>query len=248
MKQQNTLTTVMNRTFLLIPLLLLLLSCRHDAAMVNPTAGFLLSISHQVDSKPLLFDSLAYKNAAGEKYSISRLQYYLSDIRFYAQGKMLFHTDTILYVDAAQSASLRWVNIPVAHYDSISYLIGIDSTHNFHDKLWPTMQNVAMEWPQTMGGGYHFLKLEGHWQDVNSFTGFAAHLGTNPYLVHGNLSCSLDAKAGNVLKINFVMNVNEWFTHPFVFSFNADGVYTMGNAKLMQKLADNGGDVFSIIP
>ena len=42
-----------------------------------------------------------------------------------------------------------------------------------------------MAWPTAMGGGYHFMKVEGHYLDTsNTIQGFAIHLGKNNNLVN----------------------------------------------------------------
>ena len=36
-----------------------------------------------------------------------------------------------------------------------------------------------MAWPDVMGGGYHFLKLEGHYKKDSLLAGYAMHIGQN---------------------------------------------------------------------
>ncbi len=206
-----------------------------------------LKIGYRVSDKPLLFDTLLFTNEAGERYSIAQLQYYLSDIKFYRAGALLHSCPAPIYVDAKYD-TVPFVlsgieGMPTGSYDSVSLLIGLDSNTNLSNSLPATAANMAMGWPDAMGGGYHFLKLEGHWQNAAALPGFAMHLGVNGFQVKAGFKCALQVAQPANTTIHVVMNVNEWFCNPSVYSFNTDGVFSMGNSALMQKLSDNGKDV-----
>lgn len=234
------------RSLLLIILLpVALVACRKNGD-VPATTKLQLHLTHGVGNSPLIFDSLAYKNGAGEQYSISKLSYYLSKITFYRNNTAVFAIDTVAYIDGKQDYTFSVSDIQPFSYDSVSYCIGVPANYNAHGKLAPTYENIAMEWPDVMGGGYHFLKLEGHWKDVGSISGFTVHLGTDPYLVSGGLkaSGSIVANADNLIALK--MDISEWLDHPHTYSFSVDGVYTMENAALMQKISENGRDVIQL--
>jgi hypothetical protein len=188
-----------------------------------------------------------YQNGARELYSISRLNYFLSDIAFYKSGAPVYKIDTVVYIDAKNSYSLITPDVSPFSYDSISYSIGVPASYNAHGKLAPTYENIAMEWPDAMGGGYHFLKLEGHWKYAGSVAGYTVHLGTDAYLVRGGCRTTGYVSAGAENIITLRMDINEWLEHPNTYSFSTDGVYTMGNAALMKKISENGRDVIQVI-
>ena len=102
-----------------------------------------------------------------------------------------------------------------------------------------------MGWPDMMGGGYHFLKLEGHWMDTGGQLGYAMHIGKNGFLVKAGTKASLQVLGGKTINRKLMMNINEWFAHPNTYNLATDGVYSMGNAPLMKKLSENGSDVLS---
>jgi hypothetical protein len=104
-----------------------------------------------------------------------------------------------------------------------------------------------MEWPATMGGGYHFLKLEGHYRDNGSEVGYATHLGTNMMLVKCVIPAAvLDIRGGQTQQVKLTMNLNEWYQNPQTYSFKADGDYSMNDMALMAKLRNNARDVFTL--
>lgn len=220
-------------------------SCKKDEDVPAP-AKLRLSLSHGVHDAPLIFDSLLYRNGAGELYSISRLNYFLSSITFYQGNAAVYSIDTVAYIDAKNPYTFIIPELSSFSYDSVSYYIGVPAARNMHGMLEATFDNVAMEWPDGMGGGYHFLKLEGHWSDSGSVVGYTVHLGTDPYLVHGGFKASGHVNAGATNTIALHMDVGEWLEHPHNFSFETDGVYTMGNAALMQKIMEDGKDVIGL--
>lgn len=233
--------------FFLLGFFIIVASCKKNDNNATPDNSLTIHIVHTVDTKTLYWDSLIYTNASSELYSVSRLEYFLSNFHFYKNNTLVYQKDTVLYVNAQllkNDCSLS--NFPEGSYDSVSFLIGVDSAHNIHDSLPPTASNIGMEWPDAMGGGYHFMKFEGHWLDTNSNTpGFAMHLGTNAYLIATGAKGTF-VKSNSINSITLNMNLNAWFNEPNKYSFQNDGVYTMGNATLMQKIKENGSHVFTI--
>ncbi len=237
-------------SFILFLLLLLVTACRKEEKVRPQTPGSNLQIQFEyyVDTTPLQFDTMMYTNAAGNLYSVTRLQYYLSGIKFYLNNQVKYTIDTVMYLDAARQeyTTVTLNDIPVSEYDSISCNIGLDEKHNVSYSLPGTLENTNMEWPDIMGGGYHFLKLEGHWKNDTSISGYAMHIGTNQFLVKAGMKAYLTMQPGKTQKITLQMNINEWFENPYTYNLATDGTYSMGNAELMKKLAENGGKVFKI--
>ncbi|MBA3900642.1 MAG: hypothetical protein H0X62_10600, partial [Bacteroidetes bacterium] len=99
--------------------------------------------------------------------------------------------------------------------------------------------------PEQMGGGYHFLKLEGRFQADNKVLGYAIHLGNNENLVNCKVLHSFDVKL-KYQEVNMEMNLNEWYRNPNVYDFNKDGNYSMSLMPAMKKISENGATVFTI--
>jgi hypothetical protein len=212
------------------------------------TGNLKVRIAHQIDGTELVWDTLTYINTSGNRYSVERLQYYISDLKFYGNRELVAHRDTVIYVDARLSDKSQFIleDFPLAYIDSISFLIGVAPKYNVPGGLPPTMENAVMDWPRMMGGGYHFLKLEGRWADGSETPGFAMHIGQPGYQVIAAARFSYRLQAQTTTPLTMTMNINEWFRNPHPYDFATDGVYTMGNAGLMQKLKENGTDVFLI--
>lgn len=207
-----------------------------------------IQVNHQVDGKELAWDTLEYRNQAGNIYSVERLQYYISDLRFYGNQELVKYIDTAIYIDARILGRSQMVfqDFPFRYVDSVTFLIGVTPKYNIAGGLPATMENAVMDWPEMMGGGYHFLKLEGRWLDKTQTPGFAMHIGKPGYQVNAGLRCVYLLREDRSDPLIMTMNINEWFRNPHQYDFSTDGVYSMGNDVLMQKLKDNGADVFAL--
>jgi len=226
-------------------------SCKKDTAETTKpiaTSGDLtIQFSYGFDTASLQTDTLKYKNAAGYKMSVSRLQYYVSNFVFIKSDGSSFPISGVYYLDAkdVNFSSILFKGIPNGNYKGLSFLIGLDSTKNMTYYLPATPENNNMEWPTTMGGGYHFMKLEGDFIDSTGTWGYNMHLGSNGYTVGISLNNKPFSINGDVLSIQLKMNVSEWLKNPSNYDFDIDGVFSMGNASAMLKLKNNGNDVFN---
>ena len=206
-----------------------------------------LNVAFTVDGSPLEFDTIKYENAAHNIYSVNTLVFYLSQISLIKDDQSVVQIKDWVYVDARTPSTLNisMEDIPKGCYSGIRFNCGIDSIHNIPNGLIPTPDNLMMEWPVAMGGGYHFLKLEGYFSDSTGTPGYAMHIGTNACLTSVVLPVALCFEEADVSK-TLSVNINEWFRTPSVYDFNIDGNYIMGNTAAMMKFAVNGTDAFNI--
>ncbi len=225
-------------------------SCKDDdEEVVTPPANPALNIylKFEVDSVALTFNQINYTNAASDNYSVTTLLFYLSKFNLIKSDGQKISLSDYMYVDASVPPV---ISIPISSlsqgdYTGLSFNIGLDSAQNVPGGLPPTLENLAMEWPVAMGGGYHFMKLEGNFLDSSGTPGYAMHLGNNMSLCPVNISYNFNVSNTSV-NMTLVMNINEWFRDPYIYDFNVDGNYSMGNMMAMSKLSANGYNVFSM--
>jgi len=248
----STLLTFVKRQlmkkYLALVLLLIITSCKKDEDTTPvETSSLSLNLSFKSGSTPLLFDTINYTNAAGNQYSVSRLQFYISNIQLIKPDSSLVDISDYSYVDARVAATLKIKNnIPVTgQFIGMKLQVGLDSTHNINNALPATNENINMAWPDMMGGGYHFMKLEGSYISGLSFPGYAMHIGRNQYLVNCVISHSFTLSEGSN-SLGLVMDINEWYTNPANYDFEVDGNYSMGVMAAMMKLKENGSDIFML--
>ncbi len=238
--------------YLFLLLLIVVSSCKKDEntdtdipAASSPALN--LEFGFRVDGPTLALDTLIYENQAQNQYSVNTLVFYLSQVSLVKADSSVVQIKDWLFVDARSAATLNVSikDIPKGCYTGIRFNIGVDSVHNVQNGLPATTDNLMMEWPMMMGGGYHFLKLEGYFADTSGTPGYAMHLGTNSCLIKVQLPLSVCFDQDDISKM-LVMNINEWYRNPAAFDFNIDGNYIMGDSVSMLKFASNGADVFSI--
>lgn len=226
--------------FLLLPLIAFL-GCEKEK---NAATADLL-ISYAVNGQPFYFDSLMYVNSAGNQYEVNRLEYYISSIALHTPGGQIVEFDSVFYINADDSRAIELVNVPEGRYSRITFNVGVDSVHNISYQLPNTPENINMAWPDMMGGGYHFMKFEGHYLVSGIPNGYAVHLGRNKHLVACIVSKTFDISPGHNL-FNLEMDIGQWFRDPYDYNLDTDGNYTMSNDSAMSKIASNGTDVFTL--
>ncbi len=215
--------------------------------IIVPTGNINLTINHKVDGQLLFFDTLKYTNLANNNFSITRVNYYLSNIKLSTNGVVKYTSNQIVYIDARQQPiSILLNNVPLGNYQSISFNIGIDAANNQHGMIPNTDENIGMIWPEVMGGGYHFLKLEGQFlTPSNDRKGYAVHTGLNACLInHNPITINTTITENQTSTIGITMNINEWYKNPYTYNLFTDGNYTMGDTTTMMQITNNGKDVF----
>lgn len=237
------------KPFLLAVLLMVSIAgCKDDdpPKAENKFEFDVISLAH-IDEKDFMSDTIVYKNASDNEYSVTRLQYYLSDFSFHHVTQGWFKSEDILYVDylKAKQNLLTLKNFPEGQYDSIAFGFGLNAGNNVSGSLRNTIDNFNMAWPEPMGGGYHFLKLEGRFiNDKGGQSGYAMHIGTN--VCYRKISLPFETEmSSEKQRLEVALNLNEWYKNPHLIDFDKQS-YTMGIDSAMRNLSDNSRTVFSV--
>ena len=233
----------------------------------KPEAELSLQFSFSVGHETLQQDTIGYVNAAGNRFSVTEVQYFVSKVILTHEDRTQYALQTdngIHYVDADIPVTLRWSlpndHLPVGKYVRIDFVFGLAPEFNITHYFVNPPEN-SMSWPEALGGGYHHMKLNGKWDNAASSPTpipFAMHLGTgqiydgqqitdfvnNAFAVSIPLSdVILSDKDVNTLCLN--MDILQWFQDPYLFDFAQDGTAIMQNQTAMGKLVANGQTVFS---
>lgn len=222
--------------------LLMTASCKPDP--IQKYGDVTCRISYVCDAQAIAFDTIRFQNDAGNRYSVTHLEYYISNVQFAGNAVDPFASNETFLVNAQQGTDILFKDLPVGTYNSMTLTIGLDNAHNVTDALPNTLENSAMAWPDPMGGGYHFMKFEGNYLDsLGQQQGFAMHLGKNGNQAVCTFPIQLQVtEEGATLDLH--MNLNEWFRNPHTYDFNVDGASIMINDAALHKIAENGVDVF----
>lgn len=235
------------------------------------TGHITLTFEHFVDSKPLQKDQMIYANAAGNPYEINEVMYFISNLTlFKSDGTEILIDDwkDIHYVDIDIPTTLIWKvydDIPFGEYDSVTFVFGIPGEKN-ESFMFVNPPEDKMMWPDILGGGYHYMMINGRWRDENDkIKLFNFHMGIGQ-LYKGNVinydsiyayvqnyftvslpGSSFILEPGETKTINIGMNIESWFETPHNFDFNYWGGDIMEKQPAMQMAKENGFDVFEIM-
>jgi len=259
------------RNIFIYPLLLaFLVACTDkdpDPVPVPETGKITIRFHHYCDGVPIDFDIRKYVNAAGNEYMVNEIQYFISDVTLHRPDAdyIIDAWKDIHYVDTDIATTHEWKvfdEIPAGDYTGISFTFGINEEKN-QSLMFTDHPESLMFWPQYLGGGYHYMKLNGKWLDTNQFE--------RPYDFHLGIGQMYDPQSGEVigfiqnyfevevpgssLRINvgeetlidLVMHVDRWFKNPHTYDHNYWGGDIMQKQDAMKVGCENGWDVFEVL-
>lgn len=125
--------------------------------------SFQIQFNHLVGNQPLVLGNTKYTNMYGEKFTVSKFNYYISNIRLKkANGSWWKQPNSYYLVQSNKPASqsITISNVPKGVYQEISFLIGVDEQRNTSGAQEGALDPANdMFW--SWNTGYVFLKLEG---------------------------------------------------------------------------------------
>ena len=215
-----------------------------------------VNIDYSVNGKPLITDSLCYQNEAGNKFMITEIQWFISKMELQnEQGEWVELEPHIFYIDTniPENQTIRISAIPIGNYKALRFTFGLDEVDN-QTGIFSDPPESNMFWPEMLGGGYHYMKLNGRFVDANGqLMPLNVHLGIgqntdhsefyqNYFTVEGPIDLSIAENNEN--QFNLTMIVDNWFRNPNLYDFNEFGSAIMQNQAAQQALKENGMDVF----
>lgn len=226
----------------------------------TPGGHIELNFSFVVDNDSLRLDTCLYQNAAGNLYEVNDVQFFISHVMLETASRKLMEISDnqgVHYVDVRIPGTLSWWiadEFPNETFRSIQFVFGLEREQNVTG-YFPNPPENNMSWPDLLGGGYHYMKINGRWVDESGVRQpFNLHTGKivtyegftdNAFTVTLPLTnfSTLGKKTSDV---TLQMDVNAWFTNPYLFDFNVFGGSIMQNREAQEVLRANGRDVFSV--
>ena len=217
-----------------------------------------LNVGYSINGKPLITDTLCYVIEAGNEFMITEIQWFLSQIELQdEQGVWIPMEPRIFYIDTniPESQTYRISSIPTGKYKTLRFNFGLDEEDN-RTGLFSDPPESHMFWPEPLGGGYHYMKLNGKYLDENEeLAPLNIHLGIgqneshtefyqNYFSVEIPIDFAILENAEN--QLNLTMIIDNWFRNPNLYDFNEYGSAIMQNQAAQQALKENGNDVFKI--
>jgi cytochrome c peroxidase len=198
---------------------------------ITTAANLQLTIQHCAGGSPLIYDSLRYRNQAGEDWSVSRLSYLISGLSLQREdGAWLRPADSVAWMNATtHRQTLNQADLPPGKYQAIRFYIGIEAQDNASDPstrasdhpLNPNLCGLHWSWQ----GGYIFMALEGLQRIGDAQPeGYSFHLARDLFRTEITLNLELDLQNEMVIPVAF--DVSALFDAAKHISFNKDGTTT----------------------
>lgn len=249
--------------FILVATAITLYSCKKDnkksepePETPSPTTGTVkLEFENMVGNSALVFGT-NYTNTQGDTFKVSKFNYYISNIVFTKTDNSTYTEPAsyhLLRHSSPSSLTLSIGSVPNGSYKSVSFMLGVDSTHNCsgvqEGDLAPSI-STDMYWSWTTG--YIMLKLEGTAPKsgaVNKIIEY--HVGGygGQYKTQRNFnlnfgSSTADVSSASSPAVRLKVDVNELFAAPNVVDFTTKYSQVSPGA-WAKNLADNYSDMIT---
>ena len=248
----------MQRIILIILVLFMFTSCNNDKDVSQVQITF--KFSHNWDGTAVSnanFNSIIYTNANGEDLSISKLRYLISKITFKKSSGETFILDGYNLVDVTNNTNQSFTpitTIPDGDYSKVSFTFGFDNDDNYNEN-YIDLNSASWNVPELLGGGYHYMQLEGKFIDnTTTETGYAYHTiravdNSGATQVFQDTFFEIDVGAVNITNnatFNIEMNIAEWFKNPNTWDLNVLNQMLMPNSSAQIMMYENGQNVFNL--
>ena len=195
------------------------------------------------------FNELKFTNAHGERLSIEKLRYLVSNISLLAAKN-----HHLIDVGENTGTSIRIPNLTEGSY-LLSFRFGFSDEDNI-DGAYQDLNSVSFNVPEMLGGGYHFMQFDGKYlNNKDEEIGFNYHTiraVDNTDLENLKLEdTSFEVNLGTITvsnntKIEVKVNLAEWFKNPNTWNLNKLNSVLMPNFEAQKKMSANGKAVFSL--
>lgn len=220
----------------------------------NQLATVKIIFRNTVKNYKIAYQDSVYTNPFGEKYTITKFRYYVSNVSLKNSTKNFKEKNSYHLIDESDINSQSFsFSIPDGNYTSLNFLLGVDSLHNVSGaqtgELDPTKD---MFW--TWNTGYVMAKLEGNSPSstlVNNKYEF--HIGgfSGKYNVLKNIELKFPRNKSIHLTVNktteIIINadVNAWWQNPNNIKI-AENANITSPGKLALSVSENYAKMFHI--
>lgn len=134
------------------------------------TGSLAIKFDNFVGNDPVSLKNKTYKNAAGEEFNITLLQYYVSNIQLVRKDGSVYtlpQDDSYFLIRESNPASktITLNNIPQGKYVGLRFVIGIDSARSASEIAYRKgcldVAGEAQDMYWAWNSGYIFVKMEG---------------------------------------------------------------------------------------
>ena len=248
----------MKKHFYFLIILISFVSCNNENE-IDSSHQIKLKFTHNWDGTSLSsrdFSVFKFVNQNGEKISIERLRYILSNIHL-INGNETYTFSNYSLVDLKNGNEFA-INLPkkiTSGSYQLKFTFGFKDIDNI-DGVYQDLNSVNFNVPSMLGGGYHYMQFDGKYKDSNNqdanfnYHAIRAVDRSDP----NNLKfedTSFEVNIGTISIINnaeitIKVNIAEWFKNPNTWDLNKLNTVLMPNFEAQKLMRANGKTVFSL--
>lgn len=249
---------MLNKSLFLLLLVVCFAACKtNDDPIENTSVS--IDFSHRFNQQVVTsnnFNALQYTNGFGTTLSLTRLRYLISEISFTNQQGIKTLVKDYQLIDVGENTGMLIDGITLAEG---TYLLnmrfGFSETANT-SSIYPDLNAASWNVPQMLGGGYHYMQMEGRFLDLNNqesiyaYHTISAVQNPGPDNIREDTSIALTLGEVNItqdaIQINITMDIDQWFENPNLWDLNLLNGMLMGNYTAQKLMQENGQTVFSL--
>ena len=246
---------------ILLPIFILIItSCHQDNDDKIDLTNTTFTFSHNWDGTSITntdFNTIKFTNLNGERLSIERLRYLISNITFHESNGNTTVLDGYNLVDVTNNENLSFTPttfVKSGTYSNVTFTFGFNNEDNLDN--YTDLNSASWNVPAILGGGYHYMQFDGKFiNNEDEEQGFNYHAiravdnaGENPTFPKDTfITVNLgEITIKNNTTFNIEMNIAEWFKNRNTWDLNALNQMLMPNSKAQIMIHENGQSVFSL--
>jgi len=248
--------------FLLLFIIPFMACDKNDDNQVQQNTPVSINFLHSFNENALdfsNFNTIQYTNGFGTSLSITRLRYLISQVTFTNQEGIKTIVKDYQLIDLSQDNSLAINDIllPPGAYN-LKMRFGFTEATNT-SSIYPDLNAASWNVPDMLGGGYHYMQLEGRFLDpgdtpdepfLYAYHTISAVQNPGPENTREDTSIEIDLGEINVVQgatqINVNMHIDQWFENPNLWNLSELSGMLMGNYTAQKMMQENGQNVFSL--
>jgi len=249
---------MLNKNLFLLLLVVCFAACEtNDDPIKNTSVS--IDFSHRFNQQAVTsnnFNALQYTNGFGTTLSLTRLRYLISEISFTNQQGIKTLVKDYQLIDVGENTGMLIDGITLAEGTySLNMRFGFSQTANT-SSIYPDLNAASWNVPQMLGGGYHYMQMEGRFLDLNNqesiyaYHTISAVQNPGPDNIREDTSIALTLGEINItqdaIQINVTMDIDQWFENPNLWDLNLLNGMLMGNYTAQKLMQENGQTVFSL--
>lgn len=248
----------------LVAMLMIATSCNNDDSNNNSEQPTLYNIqlrfTHNWEGTSITstdFNTTQFTNGNGDQLSIERLRYLISRVTLTdSNGEPTVFNGYNLVDLTTESNLIFSPSESVAPGDyNLSFTFGFNNEDNV-DGIYADLNSATFNVPQTLGGGYHYMQLDGKYVDTATLeASYNYHAiravdnpGPNPTFPQDTFFV-VDLGTitiNNDLTAEVRVDLSEWFENPNLWDLNIYNTNLMSNSAAQIMMYENGQNVFSL--